>query len=242
MVSYQCMEFGDAIMTDLNYMGRVLVIAPHPDDEILGCGGTMARLTKSGAEVVVAIVTRGMPPQYSDEFVASLRVETLKSHSLIGVSETRYLDLPAAALETVPATKLNGALAKLVQDVRPDTIFVPFIGDIHTDHQLTFLAAMVAARPRDVHAPRRIYAYETLSETNWYAPGITPAFVPNVFIDISETLELKLDAFQCFESQVKQFPDERSIEAIRALATMRGASMYLKAAEAFMLIRQIDRA
>ncbi|MVZ98258.1 PIG-L family deacetylase [Sphingorhabdus sp. IMCC26285] len=227
-------------MGDLNYMGKVLVIAPHPDDEILGCGGTMARLAKSGAEVVVAIVTRGMAPQFSDEFVANIRAEAKISHALVGVSETLYLDLPAAALETVPAMKLNGTLAKLVQDVRPDTMFVPFVGDIHTDHQLTFLAAMVAARPRDIHAPRRIYAYETLSETNWYAPGITPAFVPNIFIDITETLELKLDAFRCFESQVKAFPDERSIEAIRALATMRGASMYLKAAEAFMLIRQID--
>lgn len=228
-------------MDDLNYMGKVLVIAPHPDDEILGCGGTIARLSQSGAEVVVAIVTRGMAPQFSDEFVANIRAEAKTSHAMVGVKETVYLDLPAAALETVPATKLNGTLAKLVQDVRPDTLFVPFVGDIHTDHQLTFLAAMVAARPRDEYAPKRIYAYETLSETNWYAPGVTPAFVPNVFIDITETLELKLDAFRCFESQVKIFPDERSIEAIRALATMRGASMYLKAAEAFVLIRQIDR-
>lgn len=228
-------------MDDLNYMGKVLVIAPHPDDEILGCGGTIARLSQSGAEVVVAIVTRGMAPQFSDEFVANIRTEAKTSHAMVGVKETVYLDLPAAALETVPATKLNGTLAKLVQDVRPDTLFVPFVGDIHTDHQLTFLAAMVAARPRDEYAPKRIYAYETLSETNWYAPGVTPAFVPNVFIDITETLELKLDAFRCFESQVKIFPDERSIEAIRALATVRGASMYLKAAEAFMLIRQIDR-
>lgn len=228
-------------MGDLNYMGKVLVIAPHPDDEILGCGGTIARLSQSGAEVVVAIVTRGMAPQFSDEFVENLRAEAKTSHAMVGVTETVYLDLPAAALETVPATKLNGTLAKLVQDVRPDTLFVPFVGDIHTDHQLTFLATMVAARPRDEYAPKRIYAYETLSETNWYAPGVTPAFVPNVFIDITETLELKLDAFRCFESQVKIFPDERSIEAIRALATVRGASMYLKAAEAFMLIRQIDR-
>jgi LmbE family N-acetylglucosaminyl deacetylase len=228
-------------MDDLNYMGKVLVIAPHPDDEILGCGGTIARLSQSGAEVVVAIVTRGMAPQFSDEFVANIRAEAKTSHTMVGVTETVYLDLPAAALETVPATKLNGTLAKLVQDVRPDTLFVPFVGDIHTDHQLTFLSAMVAARPRDEYAPKRIYAYETLSETNWYAPGVTPAFVPNVFIDITETLELKLDAFRCFESQVKIFPDERSIEAIRALATVRGASMYLKAAEAFMLIRQIDR-
>lgn len=227
-------------MGDLRYMGRTLVIAPHPDDEILGCGGTMARLADDGCPVTVAIVTKGMAPQFSDAFVSQIRAEAKASHSLIGISDTRYLDLPAAALDTVPATELNAALASLVRDVEPETIFLPFVGDIHTDHQLTFLAAMVAARPRDIKAPRRIYAYETLSETNWYAPGITPAFIPNVFIDISDTLEKKLGAFRCFESQVRAFPDERSIEAIGALAAMRGASMYRRAAEAFMLIRQID--
>jgi LmbE family N-acetylglucosaminyl deacetylase len=227
-------------MGDLRYMGKTLVIAPHPDDEILGCGGTMARLVADGCLVTVAIVTKGVAPQFSDEFIKQIREEARASHLLIGVEDTRYLDLPAAALDTVAATELNATLARLVQDVEPDTVFVPFIGDIHTDHQLTFLAAMVASRPRHNKAPRRIYAYETLSETNWYAPGITPAFIPNVFIDISQTVERKLDAFRCFASQVRAFPDERSIEAIRALAVMRGASMYLQAAEAFMLVRQID--
>lgn len=227
-------------MGSLAYMGKVLVIAPHPDDEILGCGGTMARLIAEGAEVSVAIVTRGQQPQFPLEVVKQVSAEAKKAHALMGVARTFELDLPAAGLDRLSATELNAALAKLVNEVQPDTLFLPFIGDIHTDHQLAFLAAMVAARPRHGEAPRRIYAYETLSETNWYAPGITPAFVPNVFIDISETLERKLDAFRCFESQVRAFPDERSIEAIRALATMRGASMYLKAAEAFMLVRQID--
>ena len=227
-------------MGDLRHMGRTLIIAPHPDDEILGCGGTIARLVADDCSVAIAIVTKGFAPQFSRELVQQVREEAKSAHSMLGVTETHYLDLPAAALDTVPATELNATLTQLIQDVQPDTIFVPFIGDIHTDHQLTFLAAMVASRPRDLKAPRRIYAYETLSETNWYAPGITPAFVPNVFIDISATLETKLAAFGLFESQVKPFPDERSIEAIRALAVMRGASMHRQAAEAFMLVRQID--
>jgi LmbE family N-acetylglucosaminyl deacetylase len=227
-------------MDDLRFMGRTLVVAPHPDDEILSCGGTIARLANDDCRVTVAIVTRGTPPQYSDELVSQIRAEVAASHRLIGVGETRFLDLPAAALDTVPAAGLNASLAALVEEVEPDTLFLPFVGDIHTDHQLTFLAAMVAARPRSTTAPRRIYVYETLSETNWYAPGITPAFIPNVFIDISATLEKKLDAFRCYKSQVRDFPDERSIEAIRALATMRGASIYCRAAEAFMLVRQIS--
>lgn len=226
-------------MRGLDHMGRTLVIAPHPDDEILGCGGTMARLAAAGNWVGVAIVTRGTAPQFSEEFVRSVRAEAAAAHAMIGVADTRYLDLPAAALDTLPATRLNGALAQLVEDVAPDTLFLPFVGDIHTDHQLTFLAAMVASRPRNAAVPSRIYAYETLSETNWYAPGITPAFTPNMFIDITDTLEAKLGAFGCFKSQLRPFPDERSLEAIRALATMRGASMYRKAAEAFMLVREI---
>ena len=227
-------------MGDLRYMGRTLVIAAHPDDEILGWVGTIARLVADNCSVTIAIVTKGLAPQFSKEFVEQVREEAKSAHSMLGVTETRYLDLPAAALDTVPATELNATLAQLIQDVQPDTVFLPFVGDIHTDHQLTFLATMVASRPRDLKAPKRIYAYETLSETNWYAPGITPAFIPNVFIDISTTLEAKLAAFERFESQVKQFPDERSIEAIKALAVMRGASMHRQAAEAFMLVRQID--
>ncbi|WP_428630646.1 PIG-L deacetylase family protein [Sphingopyxis sp.] len=227
-------------MDDLRYMGNTLVIAPHADDEILGCGGTLSRLAAAGCPTTVAIVTKGTAPQFSEKLVSQIYAETKAAHHLVGVGKTIYLDLPAAALDTVPAAQLNAALAGLMQDVAPETVFVPFVGDIHMDHQLTFLAALVASRPRHLGAPRRIYAYETLSETNWYAPGITPAFIPNVFVDISKTLETKLDAFRCFASQVREFPDERSIEAIRALAIMRGASMYLGAAEAYMLVRQID--
>ncbi len=227
-------------MDKLSHLGKVLVVAPHPDDEILGCGGTMARLVAEGGDVTVAVVTTGQAPAFPPEMVAQVRAELAEAHALLGLKGTRFLDLPAAALDKVPAAQLNAALGALVQDIQPDTLFLPFVGDIHGDHQLVFLGAMVAARPRHARAPRRIYAYETLSETNWYAPGTTPAFIPNVYIDISETLEKKLAAFRCFESQVKAFPDERSPEAIRALALMRGATVFRPAAEAFMLVRQID--
>jgi N-acetylglucosamine malate deacetylase 1 len=135
---------------------------------------------------------------------------------------------------------MNAAFSNLVSALKPDTLFVPFIGDVHLDHQLSFLAALVAARPRGPDAPRRIYAYETLSETNWYAPGVTASFAPNVYIDVAATLERKLAAFRCYASQVREFPDERSLKAITALATMRGATVFRYAAEAFILLRQID--
>lgn len=225
----------------LDHYGRVLVVAPHPDDEVLGCGGTMARMVDAGLDVHVVVVTSGKPPAYSAESVARVRDEARRSHEFLGIAATHFLDFPAAALDTVPAGELNAGVGALIREIAPDTLFVPFLGDIHQDHQLAFLAAMVAARPRDGKAPSRILAYETLSETNWYAAPTTPAFVPNLFIDISATLERKLAAFSIFESQVKAFPDERSLTTIEALARLRGSTVFLHAAEAFMLVRTIER-
>lgn len=228
-------------MKDLSHFGRVLVIAPHPDDEILGCGGTMARLVDERAEVVVAIATTGQLPAFPPERTALVEREMRQAHEIIGIRDCRFLGLPAAALDTVPAVTLNAKFQELIADVRPDTLLLPFVGDIHADHQLSFLAGMVAARPRHAEAPSLIMCYETLSETNWYAAPTTPAFVPNAFVDVSATLDRKLKAFETIASQLRPFPEERSIEALRALATLRGATVHLKAAEAFMIVRQICR-
>ncbi|NWK98776.1 PIG-L domain-containing protein [Sphingobium lactosutens] len=219
--------------------GVTLVIAPHPDDEVLGCGGVMARLADAGRDVHVAIVTRGRAPRYSQEGADRVRHEALAAHELLGVARTHFLDQPAAELDQVPHADLNGAMGQLFEEVKPDTVFLPFLGDIHLDHQLIFRSAMVAARPRSWHYPLRLYAYETLSETNWAAPQIEPGFAPNIFIDIHETLERKLAAFACFQSQCGIFPNERSPEALRALAMLRGATVHRYAAEAFMLIREV---
>jgi N-acetylglucosamine malate deacetylase 1 len=120
-------------------------------------------------------------------------------------------------------------------------LFVPFVGDIHVDHQQTFASALVASRPDGTHTPESIYAYETLSETNWNAPYLTPQFSPNVFMDMTPFLEKKIDAIKCFASQLKPFPHERSEKAIRALALLRGSYAGVAAAEAFVLIRKIVR-
>lgn len=216
-----------------------LVIAPHPDDEILGCGGTIARLCAMGREVHVAIMTRGMAPRFDETMVKAVEEEARAAHAMLGVRGTHFMDFPAAGLDQVPHAELNGAMHKLVTAVDPDTLFLPFFGDIHLDHQLIFTSGMVAARPRTRHYPRRIYAYETLSETNWNAPGIAPVFTPNVFVDITGFLDLKLEAFGCFRSQEQAFPNERSTEALRALAMLRGATVHRDAAEAFALVREL---
>lgn len=228
-------------MTELAAIRRAAVLAPHPDDEVLGCGGTMARLAAAGSEVHVVIATRGRPPCYPEAYMERVMGEARAAHAMLRVHQTHHLDLPAAALDTLPAAEINARLGDCLDAIAPDTLFVPFVGDVHLDHQIVFTSAMVWARPRHAGAPARVLAYETLSETNWYAPGVTPGFQPNLFVDISDHLDQKIDAFAAFESQAKPFPDERSLEAIRALATLRGATVYCAAAEAFVAIREIWR-
>jgi LmbE family N-acetylglucosaminyl deacetylase len=219
---------------------RALVIAPHPDDEVLGVGGTMARFSREGHEVFVAIVTRGDASMFDQDFIEQGRGEARQAHQQLGVKETIFMDgFPAALLDTVPQAKLNAALGKLVDDLRPDLLFIPFNGDIHADHRIVFESALVAVRPRGKESVRAVYAYETLSETNWNAPLLTPGFMPNTYFDISPFLEVKLSAVGKFKSQLKPFPNERSIEAVEALATLRGATVGHAAAEAFILVRAI---
>ncbi len=220
-------------------LGRVLVLAPHPDDEILGAGGLMARCAEEGADVFVGVVTVGRPPHFPPCMVSRVRAEALAAHSDLGVRETFWLGQPAAGLSEVPHSELNRAIGDLVRQVRPDTLLAPFPGDIHRDHGAVFESALVAARPHQADYPARVLAYETLSETNWNAPYLTPAFAPTLFVDVTPTLERKIAAMQRFESQLRDPPHERSVAAIRALATLRGATVHRPAAEAFVQIRQV---
>jgi LmbE family N-acetylglucosaminyl deacetylase len=217
----------------------MVVVAPHPDDEILGAGGSMARAAAEGSDVYVVIMTRGIAPKFDEAVIEQTRRELRVAHAMLGVRETISLDLEACALDTLPHGDVNAALVGALQRLRPDAMYIPFAGDIHLDHQITFLSSLVACRPPQPYAPAAIYAYETLSETNWNAPFLTPGFRPNVFVDISDYLDVKLRAMRTVASELRPFPHERSIEALTALATLRGATVNRRAAEAFVLIRQI---
>lgn len=218
-----------------------LVIAPHPDDEVLGVGGTIASLAKKGWEVTVLIATKAIEEMFDQSFIEQGRQEAQEAHKILGVSETIFFDqFPAALLDTVKHIDVNRAISQYIQEKKPDILFLPFLGDIHLDHQKLFLSGMVASRPNGSYVPRKIYTYETLSETNWNAPYLTPSFIPNTFVNISETIDLKLKAMQAFQSQTKAFPNERSLEALEALAKLRGATVHINAAEAFILVRDIS--
>ena len=217
---------------------RVLVIAPHPDDEIIGVGGTIAKRAKDGDEVYVCVVTKGKSPLFNDEFIEQGRKECRKADKKLGVKETIFLDFPAVMLETVPRYEFNGKISEVVNSIKPDEVYIPHRGDMQIDHQMVVDATMVAVRPRGNNYPKRVYAYETLSETGWNIPNIVNEFIPTVYEDITDTYEVKLEAMAIFESQLSAFPEARSIGAIKALAKYRGATVSVKAAEAFSLVRE----
>lgn len=220
-------------------MSKVLVFAPHPDDEILGCGGTMIKHIEAGDEVYVCIATKGCMPLFSTESVNKTRSEALECHKSIGVKKTFFLDFPAAMMEKVERYEMNGKILDVIKEVQPDKVFIPHWGDMQKDHQMLAEACMVALRPKYEPKAKAIYSYETMSETAWNAPNVQNEFIPNVFVDISDTLNKKIKALSVFKSQLSEFPDARSLEAVEALAKYRGALMHFKAAEAFMLIRQL---
>lgn len=223
---------------------NILVFAPHPDDEIIGCGGAIARHVAEGNDVYVCIVTRGKPPVYKHSPEVFKRIphdlydEIESAHKILEIKETSYLQFPAVMLEIIPRYELNGKISDLITRIKPDIVYIPHFGDMQKDHALTSEAVMVAVRPKRDHVVRAVYSYETLSETEWNIPHVANIFIPNVFVDISNYLDNKLDAMNCFRSQLCEFPNPRSIDAIVALAKYRGSTMGVNAAEAFMLIRE----
>jgi len=218
---------------------NILVIAPHPDDEVLGCGGAIVKYVSEGHDVYVAVVTKGCEPLFPESQVQKVRNECMEADRLLGVKQTIFMDFPASMLESVSRYEFNGAFLRLIHDIKPDIVFIPHRGDMQIDHKMTVDAAMVALRPKYDHIVKKIYAYETLSETGWDIPNTVNEFIPTCYIDISDVLESKLEAINIFKSQISDFPNARSLETIKALAQYRGSMMNLKAAEAFMLIREI---
>lgn len=223
-------------------VNKVLIIAPHCDDEVLGCGGVMAKYKNENTSVFVAIVTNGFigaPEIFKKEGTRKVRIETLEAHKILGVQETYFLDFPALKLDSIPAYKLSNKLENIIRSLSINHIYIPHRGDIHKDHKITFEASLVAARPINDNPVRKIFAYETLSETEWAANYADDAFIPNIFVNIEQFVEKKIEAFKKYTTQSKQYPHPRSIESIEYLSRVRGATVGYKHAESFMLIRDI---
>lgn len=222
-------------------MNKVIVVAPHADDEIIGCGATIAKHIKNGDEVIIVIATNasiGAPELFTVNQIEDIRKEALNAHKSLGVTETIFLDYPAPALNAFPEYKISVELSKIFSKFLPTYLYLPHPGDIHQDHKAIYRSALVAARPQGNSIISNIYCYETLSETEW-TPMHEKPFVPNHFVDVSSVFDSKIKAMECFASQLKIFPHSRSIETFEALAKYRGATVGVARAEAFIVERQI---
>ena len=217
---------------------NVLVIAPHRDDEILGVGGTILKRKDHGDRVVVCIVTSKTPKGF-ESYTEIVENEKRLAHDFCGIDRSVGLPFEPVILENYSRADLNNAILDLIIAEKPDEVYLPFWGDMQKDHRVTIDAAMVALRSKYNHTVKRIYVYETLSETGINLPTVNNQFIPNVFEDITEYIEKKKETLSFFKSQVHEFPDLRSLESVDALAKYRGSTVNLKAAEAFMLIREV---
>ena len=216
-------------------MGKsVLVFAPHNDDELLGVGGTIAKMAKNGCDVTVCEVTAGKNAARAN----LIKQEARAAHKILGVKNSIFLDLPVVALNDVPKAEINAKMVDVVKEVKPSVVFIPHRGDMHLDHRVVADAAMVAVRPLEAPFIEEVFVYETLSETEWNIPSVDNAFIPSVWSDISEELKIKLSAMSCYKTQLRDFPHPRSLEALKALAALRGSTIGVPAAEAFVQARR----
>src|SRR5216684_1571378 len=223
----------------------VLVVAAHPDDEILGCGATMTRLAREGHEVRIAIIAEGMSPRYAHREEADqqqlrhLHTRAQQAADMVGAKELVLCKLPDNRLDTVPLLDVVRTVEELVVRFRPETIYTHHPGDLNVDHGVVHRAVLTATRPVVGQYVREIYAFEVPSSTEWAFHQLEPVFRPSVFVDIAETLETKLEALACYDTETRKFPHPRSAEALRAIAARWGSVAGLPAAEAFELIRSV---
>ena len=215
----------------------ILIIAPHPDDEILGLGGTISKLSSQGHKVTVLTVSGHLPPFYKKEVFVEHKRQTIEAHKIIGAHKSIFLEIPATFVKDQPVAELNGKIYEVVKNTQPKIVFLPF-PDRHIDHKVIFESSMVAIRPlHDSKCIELSASYEVLSETHWNAPAIEPVFIPNITVDITDHIETKLSALSCFKGEIMPFPGPRSIEAVEALAKFRGTQAGFAYGESLQLIR-----
>lgn len=215
---------------------QIVIVAPHPDDETLGCGGTILRHSAEGDAVHWLIATT--LPVGNDAF-RKRKSEIDEVAHRYGFSSVHNLSFPTTNLDTIAMGELISGISAVFSKVVPDTVYVPYRGDIHTDHAIVFDAVASSTKCFRLNSVKRILAYETLSETDY---GINPdlnGFRPNVFVDISGYLETKIEIMRLYSGELADFPFPRSEQAMRCLAALRGAAAGCQAAEAFMLLKEI---
>jgi LmbE family N-acetylglucosaminyl deacetylase len=220
---------------------RVLVIAPHPDDETLGCGGTLLKHIARGDSVSWLIVTRGHEPQWSKEVLENKEQEIQAVREGYKFEDVYRLNHPTTRLDSLPQDQLIADFHKTIDEAKPECIYLNHSGDIHTDHRIIFDCVMSAVKPFNSgrHGVKRILSYETPSSTD-AAPVNLTAFQPNVFHDITAFIDRKLELMSLYPSEIQPYPLPRALESLRALARYRGATIGVEYAESFMLLREVN--
>lgn len=221
---------------------QVLVVAAHPDDEVLGCGGAIARHCADGDTVSVLIlaqgvVSRGVVDQQAQ--LDQLQAAARRANDILGVQRLELDRFPDNEMDSVTLLSITKRIEAALAALRPEVVYTHHAGDVNIDHRRIHQAAVTACRPLPGQCVQQLLFFEVASSTEWQPPGSAPAFLPNHFVDISTTLAKKLAALQAYECEMREFPHARSIEAVRHLACWRGATVGRDAAEAFVLGRHI---
>jgi LmbE family N-acetylglucosaminyl deacetylase len=223
----------------------ILVLAAHPDDEVLGCGGTIARYAREGHDVHIAILGEGITSRFADRDEAEqaeldhLHGQSRHVADFLGARALSLFGLPDNRFDTVPMLDVVKIIETLVSELRPAVVYTQHGGDLNVDHTVLYRATLTAMRPMAGSPVRDVYAYEVASSTEWAFQQFSPVFTPNVFQDITTTVDTKIEAMQLYETEARPFPHPRSPEALRASARRWGATIGVDAAEAFQLVRSV---
>lgn len=222
---------------------KTLVVAPHPDDELLGCGGTLLRRVAEGGTLAWLLMTaiteeNGWSAERIEQRASE--IDQVRQRLHIAPQHLYSLGFPAAELDRLPISTLVGHVSKVFSDFEPNELFLPYPGDIHSDHRVTFEAASACTKWFRYPSVKRVMTYETLSETEFGLNPVENSFRPNFFVNISDHIDLKLMLLKNYQSELGELPFPRSLDAVRALALLRGSQMGVKAAEAFQLLREFE--
>lgn len=222
---------------------RTLIVAPHPDDELLGCGGTLLRRVSESGNVGWLLMTaitkeRGWSDQRIDQ--RTIQIEQVMQGLNVEPHHFYSLNFPTAELDQISMTDLIGNISYVFRDFKPDEVLLPHPGDVHSDHRVVFDAASACTKWFRYPSVKRVMTYETLSETEFGLNPVEKSFRPNLFVDISEQLDSKLKLLSIYESELGEHPFPRSLDAVRAVALLRGSQMGVQAAEAFQILRQFE--
>jgi LmbE family N-acetylglucosaminyl deacetylase len=223
---------------------NVLVVAAHPDDEVLGCGGTLAKLADEGRAVRVAFLADGVfsrsdEPASRDAALASRRLAARRACEILGVRSMSFGDFPDNSMDSVAVLSITKAIEALIAEHPPEMLLTHHAGDVNVDHRRIHEAVVAACRPQRGHPVRTLLCFEVPSSTEWQLPGSAPAFAPNWFVDVSGALGRKLEALRAYEAELREWPHPRSLQGVEHLARWRGATIGAAAAEAFVLGRHL---